>query len=137
MSALHSIRGTGRLAPGVHTVDSDGILQRYHVYRSGPVCIAHPAGPGIFWEYPRMPALEEHLTMVYVEALGTGASGRLPTRPHGYTRERYSLALQRLARDGRRRTPRASAGTQRAPGASGRTQRFDHAVREFVFSPKE
>ncbi|MFE3225915.1 alpha/beta fold hydrolase [Nocardia sp. NPDC059228] len=96
MSAPQSIRGTGRLAPGVHTVDSDGILQRYHVYGSGPVCIAHPGGPGIFWEYLRMPALEEHLTMVYVEALGTGASGRLPTHPHGYTRERYSLALQRL-----------------------------------------
>ncbi|MFE3257262.1 alpha/beta fold hydrolase [Nocardia sp. NPDC059091] len=96
MSAPHSIRGTGRLAPGVHTVDSDGILQRYHVYGSGPVCIAHPGGPGIFWEYLRMPALEEHLTMVYVEALGTGASGRLPAHPHGYTRERYSLALQRL-----------------------------------------
>ncbi|MGW5110304.1 alpha/beta fold hydrolase [Nocardia sp. NPDC004123] len=96
MSAPHSIRGTGRLAPGVHTVDSDGILQRYHVYGSGPVCIAHPGGPGIFWEYLRMPALEEHLTMVYVEALGTGSSGRLPTHPHGYTRERYSLALQRL-----------------------------------------
>ncbi|MFI9510196.1 alpha/beta fold hydrolase [Nocardia sp. NPDC052566] len=84
------------LAPGVHTVDSDGIAQRYHVYGHGPVCIAHPGGPGIFWEYLRMPALEEHLTMVYVEALGTGESGRLPTHPHGYTRERYSLALQRL-----------------------------------------
>ncbi|MEU6581786.1 alpha/beta hydrolase [Nocardia sp. NPDC046763] len=96
MSAPHSIRGTGRLAPGVHTVDSDGITQRYHVYGSGPVCVAHPGGPGIFWEYLRMPALEEHLTMVYVEALGTGESGRLPSHPHGYTRERYSLALQRL-----------------------------------------
>ncbi|MFJ9363504.1 alpha/beta fold hydrolase [Nocardia sp. NPDC101769] len=96
MSAPHSIRGTGRLAPGVHTVDSDGITQRYHVYGSGPVCVAHPGGPGIFWEYLRMPALEEHLTMVYVEALGTGESGSLPTHPHGYTRERYSLALQRL-----------------------------------------
>ncbi|MGW4771530.1 alpha/beta fold hydrolase [Nocardia sp. NPDC004278] len=96
MSAAHSIRDTGRLAPGVHIFDSDGISQRYHVYGSGPVCVAHPGGPGIFWDYLRMPALEEHLTMVYVEALGTGESGRLPTHPHGYTRERYSLALQRL-----------------------------------------
>ncbi|MEV0027702.1 alpha/beta hydrolase [Nocardia sp. NPDC050793] len=96
MSAPHSIRDTERLAPGVHTFDSDGIAQRYHVYGRGPVCLAHPGGPGIFWEYLRMPVLEEHLTMVYVEALGTGESGRLPTHPHGYTRERYSRALQRL-----------------------------------------
>ncbi|WP_433566137.1 alpha/beta fold hydrolase [Nocardia sp. CA-151230] len=96
MSAPNPAQVSGPLAPGVHTFDSDGISQRYHVYGSGPVCIAHPGGPGIFWEYLRMPALEEHLTMVYVEALGTGESGRLPTHPHGYTRERYSLALQRL-----------------------------------------
>ncbi|MGW4244240.1 alpha/beta fold hydrolase [Nocardia sp. NPDC004722] len=84
------------LAPGAHAFDSDGVLQRYHVYGSGPVCLAHPGGPGIHWEYLRTPELEEHLTMVYVEALGTGGSGRLPTHPHGYTRERYSVALQRL-----------------------------------------
>ncbi|MGW4771854.1 alpha/beta fold hydrolase [Nocardia sp. NPDC004278] len=94
MSTPPSIRET--LVPGTHTFDSDGISQRYHVYGSGPVCVAHPGGPGIFWDYLRMPALEEHLTMVYVEALGTGESGRLPTHPHGYTRERYSRALQRL-----------------------------------------
>lgn len=84
------------LAPGAHAFDSDGVTQRYHVYGSGPVCLAHPGGPGIHWEYLRVPELEEHLTMVYVEALGTGASGRLPTHPHGYTRERYSVALQRI-----------------------------------------
>lgn len=87
---------SGALAPGVHAFDSDGVTQRYHVYGSGPVCLAHPGGPGIHWEYLRMPALEQYLTMVYVEALGTGESGRLPTHPHGYTRERYSLALQRI-----------------------------------------
>ncbi|MFF3568143.1 alpha/beta fold hydrolase [Nocardia jiangxiensis] len=84
------------LAPGAHTFESDGITQRYHVYGRGPVCLAHPGGPGIHWEYLRVPGLEEHLTMVYVEALGTGESGRLPTHPHGYTRERYSRALQTL-----------------------------------------
>ncbi|MVU75930.1 alpha/beta fold hydrolase [Nocardia sp. ET3-3] len=94
MSASHN--GSGALAPGVHAFDSDGLTQRYHVFGSGPVCLAHPGGPGIHWEYLRMPALEEHLTMVYVEALGTGESGRLPTHPNGYTRERYSVALQRI-----------------------------------------
>ncbi|WP_051179422.1 alpha/beta fold hydrolase [Nocardia concava] len=84
------------LTPGVHSFDSDGILQRYHVFGRGPVCLAHPGGPGIHWEYLRMPELEEHLTMVYIEALGTGESGRLPTHPNGYSRERYSLAVQRI-----------------------------------------
>ncbi|MFD3461018.1 alpha/beta fold hydrolase [Nocardia fluminea] len=87
---------SGALAPGAHAFDSDGVIQRYHVYGSGPVCLVHPGGPGIHWEYLRMPELEKHLTMVYVEALGTGASGRLPSHPHGYTRERYSLALLRI-----------------------------------------
>lgn len=84
------------LAPGVHAFESDGVTQRYHVYGSGPVFLAHPGGPGIHWEYLRMPELEAHLTMVYVEPLGTGESGRLPTHPNGYTRERYSIALQRI-----------------------------------------
>ncbi|GAA1611805.1 alpha/beta fold hydrolase [Nocardia ninae] len=84
------------LADGVHAFDSHGVTQRYHVYGSGPVCLAHPGGPGIHWEYLRMLELEKHLTMVYIEALGTGKSGRLPTHPNGYTRERYSLAVQRI-----------------------------------------
>ncbi|MEV6072281.1 alpha/beta hydrolase [Nocardia sp. NPDC052001] len=91
-----SNQNPGALDRGVHAFDSDGVLQRYHVYGNGPVCLAHPGGPGIHWEYLRMPELEQHLTMVYVEALGTGASGRLPTHPNGYTRERYSIALQRI-----------------------------------------
>ena len=43
-----------------------------------------------------MPALEAHLTMVYVEALGTGDSGRLATHPDGYTRSLYGEAIDRL-----------------------------------------
>jgi hypothetical protein len=31
----------------------------------------------VFWEYLRMPALEVHLTMVHVEALGTGSDQSL------------------------------------------------------------
>jgi pimeloyl-ACP methyl ester carboxylesterase len=81
------------LSQGVHTIDLDGIAQRYHVHGTGPVCVAHSGGPGVFWEYMRMPALERHLTMVYVEPIGTGGSGRLPSHPNGYTRERYTKAL--------------------------------------------
>jgi proline iminopeptidase len=81
---------------GTHAVTLDGIVQRYHVHGRGPVCVAVPGGPGVDWEYLRMPALEPHLTMVYVEPIGTGGSGRLASHPHGYTRDRYARALLAL-----------------------------------------
>jgi pimeloyl-ACP methyl ester carboxylesterase len=84
------------LSPGTHTIEVEGVAQRYHVHGSGPVCVAHSGGPGIFWEYLRMPELERHLTVVYTEPIGTGASGRLHSHPHGYTRDRYSRFLLAL-----------------------------------------
>ncbi|MEV6643751.1 alpha/beta hydrolase [Amycolatopsis sp. NPDC051371] len=81
---------------GTHTIELDGVRQRYHVHGRGPVCVVHPGGPGVDWAYLRMPALEPHLTMVYVEPIGTGGSGRLASHPHGYTRERYARALLAL-----------------------------------------
>ncbi|MEV0999483.1 alpha/beta hydrolase [Nonomuraea sp. NPDC050202] len=87
---------TAPLSPGTHVVDVGGVAQRYHVAGTGPVVLAHPGGPGLSWDYLRMPAAESHLTMVYVEPIGTGASGRLPAHPHGYTRERYARALDGL-----------------------------------------
>jgi proline iminopeptidase len=84
------------LSPGTHTIEVGGVTQRYHVSGTGPVCLAHPGGPGILWDYLRMPAVEQHLTMVYVEPTGTGESGRLASHPHGYTRERYAQALDGL-----------------------------------------
>ncbi|WP_410671355.1 alpha/beta fold hydrolase [Amycolatopsis sp. cmx-4-68] len=81
---------------GTHTVDLDGVRQRYHVHGRGPVCVALPGGPGVDWAYLRMPALEAHLTVVYVEPIGTGGSGRLASHPHGYTRARYARALLAL-----------------------------------------
>lgn len=86
-------------APGTHTITVNGVDQRYHVHGTGPVCIAHSGGPGISWEYLRMPELERHLTMVYVEPVGTGGSGRLPSHPHGYTRELYSRYLDAVIDD--------------------------------------
>jgi hypothetical protein len=38
-----SPENSGALAPGGHAFDSDGVTERYHVYGSGPVCLAHPA----------------------------------------------------------------------------------------------
>jgi proline iminopeptidase len=77
------------LNPGLHEIIIDGVRQRYHVAGAGPVCVVHPGGPGIAWDYLRIPALEAKLTMVYVEPIGTGQSGRLPVHPHGYTLDRY------------------------------------------------
>lgn len=59
------------LSPGTHTIvvqhGPSHVEQRYHVAGAGPVCIAHSGGPGIGWEYLRMPMLERSLTMVYIE----------------------------------------------------------------------
>ncbi|MFJ2647685.1 alpha/beta fold hydrolase [Streptomyces sp. NPDC087420] len=87
---------TDPLAAGSHAVEIDGVVQRYHVHGTGPVCVAHSGGPGIDWEYLRVPALERHLTMVYPEPVGSGASGRLPSHPNGYTRALYSRFLGEL-----------------------------------------
>lgn len=78
-----SMSGAGPL-PGTHSYRMGGIVQHYHVHGSGPVCVAHSGGPGIFWDYLRMPALEEHLTVVYVEPVGTAEDSRLlaPARLH-------------------------------------------------------
>ncbi|MFG2356903.1 alpha/beta fold hydrolase [Streptomyces sp. NPDC048521] len=84
------------LSLGTHIYELAGLVQRYHVHGNGPVCVVHSGGPGIRWEYMRTPALEKHLTMVYVEPIGTAEDSRLPSHPHGYTRERYSSFLETL-----------------------------------------
>lgn len=81
------------LTPRRYTVDVDGVAVSYHVAGTGPVCLVHPGGPGFDWRYLRMPAIEEHLTTIYLEPIGTGGSGRLATHPHGYTRDRYTRAV--------------------------------------------
>jgi pimeloyl-ACP methyl ester carboxylesterase len=78
--------------PDIHQIVIDGVVQRYHVAGTGPVCLAHPGGPGAPYEYLRMPRLEESLTMVYVEPIGTGESGRLAEMT-GYTVEAYARFL--------------------------------------------
>ena len=65
------------ITPGTHAITIDGVRQIYHVAGRGPVCVAHSGGPGIDSAYLRMPLLEQHYTMVYLEPVGTGDSGRL------------------------------------------------------------
>jgi proline iminopeptidase len=80
------------LAPGAHDLDVDGITQRYHVAGTGPVCVVHPGGPGVDWAYLRLPELERTATVVYLEPVGTGGSGRLPGRA-AYRLAAYSRFL--------------------------------------------
>ncbi|GAA2542719.1 alpha/beta hydrolase [Winogradskya consettensis] len=67
----------------------EGVRQVYHVAGHGPVCVAHSGGPGIDYAYLRSPELEQHFTMVYLEPVGTGGSGRLPA----YTLDTYARFL--------------------------------------------
>jgi len=76
------------LTPGAHHVTVAGSRIEYHVLGSGPVVFVHPGGPGIEWSFVRMRRLEKFATVVYIEPIGTGASGRL-SDPHGYTFDRY------------------------------------------------
>jgi proline iminopeptidase len=50
-------------------------------------------GPGLSWNYLRMPELEKHLTLVYLEPVGSGGSGRLAD-PQDYTRPRWVADLE-------------------------------------------
>jgi proline iminopeptidase len=74
----------------------DGVKVSYHVAGSGPVCLVHPGGPGIHYEYLRMPELEQHLTMVYIEPVGTGNSDLLPDGD--YSMENYAYYANEVAR---------------------------------------
>jgi pimeloyl-ACP methyl ester carboxylesterase len=90
----------GTPAMRTHTIDVDGIRQRHHVYGQGAATlVVMPGGPGIFWEVMRMPEIERHMRVVYVEPIGTGESGRLPTHPSGYTRAVYAESLNRVIAD--------------------------------------
>jgi pimeloyl-ACP methyl ester carboxylesterase len=82
------------LAPGSHTIRIQGIEQRYHIAGQGPLCIAHSGGPGVDWAYLKMPLVERHLTMLYIEPIGTGESGYLAQHPQGYSVDRFSLQLE-------------------------------------------
>jgi proline iminopeptidase len=83
------------LTPGTHRLTVNGVVQRYHVHGTGPVCVVHPGGPGLSWGYLRLPHLEPSNTMVYVEPIGTGESGRLPETDR-YTLARYATHLRAI-----------------------------------------
>lgn len=84
------------LGSGSHSISIGGVEQRYHISGQGPLCIVHPGGPGVDWAYLKMPEVELHLKILYIEPIGTGGSGRLPGHPEGYSVERYSRQLEGL-----------------------------------------
>jgi proline iminopeptidase len=43
-----------------------------------------------------MPMVEDYLTMMYIEPIGTGLSGHLPNHPQGYSVDRFSEQLHGL-----------------------------------------
>ncbi|KQS66485.1 alpha/beta hydrolase [Methylobacterium sp. Leaf361] len=81
------------IALGTHSIAVNGIEQHYHASGTGPYCIVHSGGPEIEASYLRLPLLEENLTMVYLDPIGTGSSGRLATHPQGYSVDRFSEQL--------------------------------------------
>jgi proline iminopeptidase len=83
--------GDDPLSPGEHVMLIEGLRQAYHVVGSGPVCVVHSGGPGAFWSYLEMPLVERFLTMVYLEPMGTGASGRRPAGAGDYTLDKYAF----------------------------------------------
>jgi pimeloyl-ACP methyl ester carboxylesterase len=66
------------LTQGRHQVELGGVIQAYEIAGRGPVCFAHSGGPGVDSDNLRMPLVERDLTMVYLDPIGTGASGFLP-----------------------------------------------------------
>ena len=88
VSPSDAARVPPELAPGAHRVTIAGAEIAYHVAGVGPVVIAHPGGPGLEWTILAMPDVEKFATIVTIEPIGTGSSGRLPD-PRGFTMERY------------------------------------------------
>jgi proline iminopeptidase len=79
---------TEALTSGGHSAAIEGVEQRYHVAGQGPLCVVHSGGPGVGWEYLRLPLVEQFMTLIYIEPIGTGTSGRL-AEPRDYTLARY------------------------------------------------
>ncbi|WP_433296477.1 alpha/beta fold hydrolase [Pseudonocardia sp. CA-142604] len=82
------------LVPGWYDFEFDGVRQAYEIAGSGAVCVVHSGGPGINSDYLRMPLLEQHLTMVYLDPIGTGRSDLLPGGDYSVsTYARFSKAV--------------------------------------------
>jgi len=95
LSACVTIPKEVVLPLGDHFTVISGAKLHYLVAGNGPVCIVHPGGPGFNLEYMRMPSLENRLTLVYIDPVGSGASDRLANPTH-YTFDRYADDIEGL-----------------------------------------
>jgi proline iminopeptidase len=84
-----------KLEQGTQRVAVDGGEVVIDVRGKGPLCIAHPGGPGLDSGYLHGAALERHFTVVYVDPLGTGSSSKL-TAPEEYSIGRDVLVLESI-----------------------------------------
>ena len=84
-----------KLFPGDYQTVINGVVIHYHVRGQGPVCFVQPGGPGMNWGYLQMPELEKFLTMVYIEPIGSGKSGKLVDYK-GYSINRYLEDIELL-----------------------------------------
>ncbi|MGW3635374.1 alpha/beta fold hydrolase [Streptomyces sp. NPDC005122] len=73
-------------ADAPRTLVVDGVRQSYRVTGTGPLCLVHSGGPGVHPEYLRMPDLENGLTMVYIDPVGSGDSDLLPDGDYSMSR---------------------------------------------------
>ncbi|WP_412161672.1 alpha/beta fold hydrolase [Curtobacterium flaccumfaciens] len=74
------------IAPGRHTVELDGVRVSYEVRGTGPLCVIHSGGPGIEPNYLRMPEVEQRMTAIYLDPVGTGQSDKLPDGDYSVAR---------------------------------------------------
>jgi proline iminopeptidase len=81
-------QGAGRAAV-------NGAELAYEVHGRGPIALALPGGPGFGAAYLRMPEVEKHLTVIYVDLVGTGNSARL-SDPTQYRRSRDVIDVEAL-----------------------------------------
>nr|WP_279286955.1 alpha/beta hydrolase [Heliobacterium chlorum] len=86
---------TEKLLPGEHQVTINGATLTYYVSGKGPVCLAHPGGPGFGGAYLKMPEVEKEFTMVYFDPVGTGNSERLKNLSD-YSFSRYVDDMEKL-----------------------------------------
>lgn len=84
--AARAAGAAGAAGGETRTVVIDGIRLVYRVAGEGPVCLVHSGGPGVHPGYLRIPALEEHLTMVYLDPVGSGNSDPLPDGDYSIAR---------------------------------------------------
>jgi proline-specific peptidase len=68
-----------KLPTGEHRAEIDGVEISYQVRGNGPPCVVMPGGPGLSADYLHSKELEQHVTAIYIDPAGTGASQDLPS----------------------------------------------------------